>query len=86
MKPLTREIVPADTGLRLKVLAGALLLAVLAVAFWPYWAKLLRDARTLGETRPELALEKLISYARVILGFGLRSLLMRESLASENLR
>ena len=71
MKPLTREIVPADTGLRLKVLAGALLLAALALACWPYWAQLLRDARILGETRPELAVKRLVFYARVILGGGL---------------
>jgi hypothetical protein len=47
------------------------LLAALALACWPYWAQLLRDARILGETRPELAVKRLVFYARVILGGGL---------------
>ena len=71
MKPSTPDIVPADKDLRLKALVGIVLVAALAVAFWPYWTKLLRDAKTLSETRPELAMERLVFYARVILGGGL---------------
>ena len=62
MKPPTPDIVPADKELRLKVLVGIVLVAALALACWPYWAQLLRDARILGETRPELAVKRLVFY------------------------
>lgn len=71
MKPPTPAIVPADKELRLKALVGIVLLAALALACWPYWAQLLREARILAETRPELAVKRLVFYARVILGGGL---------------
>jgi hypothetical protein len=65
------NIVPADKGLRLKVLAGALLLAALAAVLWNPWTQLLDEIRTLGEDRPDLALKRLVFYARVIFGVGL---------------
>jgi hypothetical protein len=71
VKPPTPDIVPADNGLRLKYLAGAVLLAILAAVLWPYWTRILEDIKILGQNRPDLELKKLVYYARVIFGIGM---------------